>query len=93
VQIRILSKCTGNSVEKLEKDISRPRYFDPYDAIKYGIIDKVKALLYTSSFMPNICVLNRHPNELSCRPPMKFPSAQQSSAYQMFCATPGFKIV
>lgn len=42
LQIRILSICTGNAAEKLEKDISRPRYFDPYDAIKYGIIDKVQ---------------------------------------------------
>ncbi len=41
VQIRILSKCTGNSADKLEKDIARPRYFDPHDAITYGIIDKV----------------------------------------------------
>ena len=40
-QIRILSKSTGQSIDKLEKDISRPRYFNPYDAIDYGIIDKV----------------------------------------------------
>jgi len=39
--IRILSKCTGNSADKLEKDIARPRYFDPHDAITYGIIDKI----------------------------------------------------
>lgn len=41
LQIRILSKSTGQTIERLEKDISRPRYFNPYDAISYGIIDKV----------------------------------------------------
>jgi len=52
LQIRILSKCTGNTADKLEKDISRPRYFDPYDAIKYGIIDKV---FYAPCLLP-LCI-------------------------------------
>lgn len=41
LQTRLLSKSTGQPIEKLERDISRPRYFNPYDAIEYGIIDKV----------------------------------------------------
>lgn len=42
LQIRILSKSTGQTTEKLERDISRPKYFNPYEAIEYGIIDKVE---------------------------------------------------
>ena len=41
LQIRIMARCTGHPADKLEHDISRPRYFNPYEAIEYGIIDKV----------------------------------------------------
>ena len=41
MQIRIMARCTGHPADKLERDISRPRYFNPYEAIEYGIIDKV----------------------------------------------------
>lgn len=40
-----MSKCTGQKADKLEKDISRPYYFNPYSAIEYGIIDKASILL------------------------------------------------
>ena len=42
MQTRLLSKSTGQPIEKLEQDIARPCYFNPYDAIDYGIIDKVR---------------------------------------------------
>ena len=33
-------------VEEVEKDINRPRYFDPQEAKEYGLIDKVKKQLH-----------------------------------------------
>ena len=41
-QLEILSTSTGKSIEEVEKDINRPRYFDPQEAKEYGLIDKVK---------------------------------------------------
>lgn len=40
--MKILSISTGKSVEEVEKDINRPKYFDPQEAKDYGLIDKVK---------------------------------------------------
>lgn len=40
--LKILSISTGKSVEEVEKDINRPKYFDPQEAKDYGLIDKVK---------------------------------------------------
>lgn len=37
----ILSHTTGHSIEKLDKDMQRPLYMQPADAMEYGIIDKV----------------------------------------------------
>mmetsp|Transcript_9898 Transcript_9898/g.44847 ORF Transcript_9898/g.44847 Transcript_9898/m.44847 type:complete len:93 (+) Transcript_9898:776-1054(+) len=37
----ILSKGIGRPVEALEKDINRPKYFDPWEAVDYGLIDQV----------------------------------------------------
>jgi ATP-dependent protease ClpP protease subunit len=39
--VRLLSKHSGNDEETIKKDINRPKYFSPYDAVDYGIIDKV----------------------------------------------------
>eukprot|EP01025_Chloroclados_australasicus_P040099 TRINITY_DN4174_c0_g3_i1.p1 TRINITY_DN4174_c0_g3~~TRINITY_DN4174_c0_g3_i1.p1 ORF type:complete len:284 (-),score=33.78 TRINITY_DN4174_c0_g3_i1:341-1192(-) len=39
--VTLLSKHTGRSEEKIKKDINRPKYFSPYDAVDYGIVDKV----------------------------------------------------
>lgn len=39
--IDILSKNTGRNHSTLEKDINRPRYLTPYEAIDFGIIDQV----------------------------------------------------
>lgn len=39
--LKILSISTGKSVEEVEKDINRPKYFDPQEAKDYGLIDKV----------------------------------------------------
>jgi len=37
----ILSKGIGKPVEALEKDINRPKYFNPWEAVEYGLIDQV----------------------------------------------------
>lgn len=37
----LLSRHTGHSKEKIAKDIARPRYFNPYEAVEYNLIDKV----------------------------------------------------
>jgi ATP-dependent Clp protease protease subunit len=39
--VEILAKSTGKSLEVIEQDIARPRYFTPYTAVEYGLIDKV----------------------------------------------------
>ncbi|PRW44960.1 protease complex subunit 3 [Chlorella sorokiniana] len=39
--LNILSRTTGHSPEKLDKDMQRPLYMQPKDALAYGIIDGV----------------------------------------------------
>jgi len=39
--IKLYSKNTGQSIEKLEKDIDRDNYMSAEEAVKYGIVDKV----------------------------------------------------
>jgi len=39
--VEILSKCTDKTLEQIEADIARPKYFTPYTAVQYGLIDKV----------------------------------------------------
>ena len=38
---KILSKNTGNTLSKIEKDVERDYFMDAEDALKYGIIDKI----------------------------------------------------
>ena len=44
-QVYLLSKHIGKEKEEIEKTITRPRYFDPYEAVEYGIIDRVRPFL------------------------------------------------
>jgi len=39
--VSLLAKHTNHESSEIEADILRPKYFDPYAAIEYGIIDKV----------------------------------------------------
>ena len=39
--MKLLSRHTKHSVEKIEADIARPMYFSPEGAVEYNIIDKV----------------------------------------------------
>lgn len=39
--LNILSRTTGHSPEKLDKDMQRPLYMQPADALAYGVIDGV----------------------------------------------------
>lgn len=42
----VLSKGIGKSIEEIEKDINRPKYFDPWEAVEYGLIDQVSESIY-----------------------------------------------
>jgi ATP-dependent Clp protease, protease subunit len=39
--VNLLATHIGHSEEKIAKDIQRPRYFNAYEAVDYGIIDRV----------------------------------------------------
>lgn len=39
--LQILSRTTGHPAEKLDKDMQRPLYMQPKDALAYGIIDGI----------------------------------------------------
>jgi ATP-dependent Clp protease protease subunit len=39
--INIMSKCTGQPVERIRDDSERDRFFDAEQAVKYGICDEV----------------------------------------------------
>ncbi|KAJ0968274.1 hypothetical protein J5N97_025191 [Dioscorea zingiberensis] len=39
--VALYSKHMGKSLEQIEEDIRRPKYFSPSEAVEYGIIDKV----------------------------------------------------
>lgn len=39
--LKILSQTTGHSTEKLDKDMQRPLYMQPRDAVEYGVIDGI----------------------------------------------------
>lgn len=41
LQVRLLSRHTGHTIEEVDKEINRPRYFEPYEAVEWGLIDKV----------------------------------------------------
>ena len=41
LQVNLLAKHTNHSKEEITQTISRPKYFDPQEAVKFGIIDRV----------------------------------------------------
>ncbi len=41
LQVSLIARHTSNDPEKIAKDIQRPKYFDPWQAKEYGIIDRV----------------------------------------------------
>lgn len=41
LQMKLLSIHTGHSVAKIDEDTARTRYFNPYEAIEYKLIDRV----------------------------------------------------
>ena len=40
-QLEILGRGTGKNVKELEDDMNRPKYFNPWEAVEYGLIDQV----------------------------------------------------
>lgn len=41
LKVKLYAKTMGKTVEQIEADIRRPKYFSPSEAVEYGIIDKV----------------------------------------------------
>lgn len=41
IMVKLWAYHTGHSIKKIERDILRPKYFSPEEAVKYGLIDKV----------------------------------------------------
>jgi ATP-dependent protease ClpP protease subunit len=39
--LKVLSRTTGHTMEKLDRDTQRPLYMQPKDAMEYGIIDGI----------------------------------------------------
>jgi ATP-dependent Clp protease protease subunit len=42
--INVMSKCTGQSVDRIKEDSERDRFFDAKQAVQYGIVDEVIGL-------------------------------------------------
>ena len=42
VQVHLLAKHISKSDDEIERAITRPTYFNPYEAVDFGIIDKVR---------------------------------------------------
>jgi ATP-dependent Clp protease, protease subunit len=40
---RIISECTGQSIETVKEDAERDKYFTAEEAVKYGLVDEVLA--------------------------------------------------
>ncbi len=39
--VRVMAKCTGQSVERVQEDSERDRFFDAKQAVEYGICDEI----------------------------------------------------
>ena len=53
-QIELLHRCTGQSKEKIRKDIERDHYLSAEEALSYGIIDKIIYHKTNASSAPDI---------------------------------------
>lgn len=47
-QVYLLAKHISKSDDEIERAIARPTYFNPYEAVDFGIIDKVSSLTYAA---------------------------------------------
>lgn len=43
MQIELMAKHMNKDVDTISRDIERPKYFNPYEAVEYGIIDRVSS--------------------------------------------------
>lgn len=41
LQVHLLAKHISKTDDEIERVIARPTYFNPYEAVEFGIIDKV----------------------------------------------------
>lgn len=69
-QVRLLGKHIGKDNDEIERVIARPSYFNPYEAVDFGIIDRVRLLPACTSFYGR-----RHTLDImSCMEPALLPS-------------------
>jgi hypothetical protein len=65
LQVHLLGKHIGKEADEIERVIARPTYFNPYEAVDFGIIDSVRmhpAELTDSTLeRQNISYLHLHP--------------------------------
>lgn len=45
LQVHLLGKHIGKEADEIERVIARPTYFNPYEAVDFGIIDSVRCTL------------------------------------------------
>ena len=54
VQVKLLARHIGKPAEEIARDIRRPKYFSPSEAVEYGIIDKVNNLRANQKKPPDL---------------------------------------
>lgn len=56
MQAKYIALHTNKSEEDILRDFQRPRYFNPYEAVSYGLIDMVgvRSILDKQGFLPHV---------------------------------------
>jgi hypothetical protein len=57
-QVHLLAKHISKSDDEIERAIARPTYFNPYEAVDFGIIDKVSSLKYAALCVALLCSIS-----------------------------------
>ena len=57
-QVHLLAKHISKSDDEIERAIARPTYFNPYEAVDFGIIDKVSSLTYAALSGALLCPMS-----------------------------------
>jgi hypothetical protein len=61
LQAKYLAASTGQEEETIMRDFSRPKYFSPFEAADYGIIDQVGRQGHLQGLDPPPLSLSLHP--------------------------------
>lgn len=54
MQVHLLGKHISKTDDEIERAIARPTYFNPYEAVEFGIIDRVCLSALQCSLMVDI---------------------------------------